>query len=131
MLLRPGGLRLLFDLQLAAGIRFEIGMVASQSVLADMPIARRKVRNGDAGVIAALPPNKLRSGPRVDAPQEGGLGQWPVQPTGFKSREVSGRKLRTDQVRRSRKVMRSFLAAGKNTGFEMFVSPISFGTYIG
>ena len=81
----------MFDLDLAAGIRFEIGMVASQSVLADMPVTRRKVRDRDAGVIAALPSDKLRSGPRVDAAQEGGLGQWPFHPPGLKSREVCGR----------------------------------------
>ena len=96
-----------------------------------MLIARSKVRDGNTGVIAALPSDKLRSSPRVDAAQEGGLGQRPIHPPGLKSCEVCGRKLRTDQVRRSRKVMRSFLAAGKNTGFEMFVSPISFGTYVG
>jgi hypothetical protein len=72
----------------------------------------------------------LRSGPRVDAAQEGGRGQWPFHPPGLKSREVCGGKLRTDQVRRSRKVMRSLLAAGKNTEFEMLVSPISFWIYI-
>ena len=120
----------MFNLQLAVGIRFEIGMVASQSVLADMPVTRSKVRNRDAGKIAALPSDKLRPGPRVDAAQEGGLGQWPVHPAGLKRREVCGRKLRSDQVRRSRKVMWSLLPAGKNTGFEMFVSPISFWTYI-
>ena len=122
---------LLFDLQLATGIRFQIGVVAPQSVLADMPVARRKVRDRDAGVIATLPSDKLRSGPRVHAAQEGGLGQWPFDPPGLKSREVCGRKLGTDQVRRSRKVKRFLLAAGKNTRFGMFVSPISFWTYIG
>jgi hypothetical protein len=96
-----------------------------------MPITWSKVRNGDAGVIAALPSDKLRSGPRVDAAQEGGLGQWPIHPPGLKSREVCGRKLRTNQVRRSRKVVRSLLAARKNTGFGMFLCPISFWNYIG
>jgi hypothetical protein len=86
----------LFDLQLAAGIRFQIGMVASESVLADMALTWTKVRDGDTSVVAALPTDELRSGPRVDAPQEGGLGQWPAHPARVKSREVGGRKLRTD-----------------------------------
>jgi len=56
-----------------------------------MPIARSKVRNGNAGVIAALPSDKLRAGQRVDAAQKGGLGQTPFHPTGLKSREACGR----------------------------------------
>lgn len=70
----------LFNLQLATGIGLQIGVVASQPILADMPITWSKVRNSDPGAIAALPTDELRSGPRVDAPQEGGLGQWPVHP---------------------------------------------------
>jgi hypothetical protein len=64
----------LFDPQLATGIRFQIGVVASESVLADILVVRRKVRDSNAGVIAALPPDKLRSRPRIDTPQEGGFG---------------------------------------------------------
>jgi hypothetical protein len=46
-------------------------MVASQSVLAHMALTWTKVRDGDAGVVAALPTDELRSGPRVDASQKG------------------------------------------------------------
>jgi hypothetical protein len=77
-------------------IRFQIGVVSSQWVLSDMALTWSKVRDGDTGVIAALPSDKLRSGPRVDATQESGFGQWPVHPSGLKSREVSRRKLRAD-----------------------------------
>lgn len=74
---------LLFDLQLATRIRFQIRVVASQSVLTDMPVARCKVRDSDTGVIASFPSDELCSGPRIDAPQEGGFGQWPVHPPGL------------------------------------------------
>ena len=53
----------MFDLQLAAEIGFQIRVVASQSVLADMPITWSKVRDSDTGVIAALPTDELCSVP--------------------------------------------------------------------
>ena len=64
MLLRPDGLRhFCLTLSSPPESASQIGMVPSQSVLADMPITQSKVGDGDAGEIAALPSDELRLGP--------------------------------------------------------------------
>jgi hypothetical protein len=69
--------------QVAGGAVFEVGLVATQSVLADAIRTRMKVRDKDAGVVTVLPADHLAARERIDSPESGPIRQGAVNPTGL------------------------------------------------
>ena len=67
--------------KVAGGIVFEVRLVASQAVFANVALARAEVWDNDAGVVAAFPANELGTGQRIDPTKTGTIGQGAVDPT--------------------------------------------------
>ena len=80
--------------QIAGGVVFEVGLVPTQSVLADVIGARVKVRNHDPGVVAALPADDLATGERIDSPESGPDRQGAVNPTRLQRCVIRGSQVR-------------------------------------
>ena len=82
MLERPGRAEVLLPyLEVADGVVFEIRMVAAQTVFANLIGAGVKIRDKDAGVVAAPAADNLASGQRICPTQSGTVGQFPINPT--------------------------------------------------
>jgi hypothetical protein len=71
---RPGGPKVLLSLfQIASGVGFEIGLIATQSVLADVIGAGVMVRDEDAGVVTELAADDLATGEGIDPTEAGAV----------------------------------------------------------
>src|SRR5690242_20191822 len=72
-------------------------MVAAKSVLSDLTGSGMKVRNQNAGVIAALATDDFRARQRIDPAQAGADRQWAVDPSRFQIVVVGTREIRAEQ----------------------------------
>jgi len=86
--------------QVAGGVAFEVRLVATQSVVADVIVGPGAiVRNDDPGVVAALPADDLATGERIDPTETGAVRQGAVNPTGLQRCEISGGQVRANWAR--------------------------------
>jgi hypothetical protein len=81
-------------------------MIAAETKFTHMVRARRKVRNGNAGVVSAPAAHELRAVKGIYSAQECGLPQLPVNPTCFESGDIGTRQLLAYKIRRKRLVLK-------------------------
>lgn len=87
---------LLSRFKVAGGIVFEVRLVATQPILANMELAGTEIGYEDAGIIAGFSADDLATSERIDPSQTGSIGKFAVNPAGLQSRVVRCGEVRSN-----------------------------------